>query len=104
MDEVSVHARPRKDANRAVEALGSVASIFESLPRTLKEVPVLRIHNRSVSWTQAEKGRIEHRNIVKHRGPLDIVRARQLFRRQTGSEQFSIGKGANGLDSIAQIS
>src|ERR1700733_948698 len=104
MDEVSVHARPSEDSDRAVEALGRVASIFESLPCTLKEVPVLRIHYRSVSWTQAEEGCIEHRNIVKYRGPLDIVRAGQLFRRYAGSAQFSIGKRANGLDTIAQIS
>src|ERR1700723_3560483 len=74
MDEVSVHARPGEDSDRAVETLGRVACIFKSLPCALKEVPVLRIHNRSVSWTQAEEGCIKHGNIVQHRGPLHIVR------------------------------
>ncbi len=104
MDEVSIHARPSKDSDRAIEALGRVAGIFKGLPCTLQEVPVLRVHDRSVSRTQAEEGCIEHGNIVKHRGPLNIVRASQLFRSHAGREQFSIGAGADGLDAIAQVS
>ena len=104
MDQVGVHARSGKDADRAIEALRRVAGIFKSFPCALKKMPVLRIHDGCVSWTEAEEGCIEHRNIVEHRGPLDVVGVGQLFRRHAGGEQFSIGAGADGLDAIAQIS
>ena len=104
MDEIGVHARASIDTDRAIKALGRVAGVFKRLPCTLKEMPVLRIHDRSVSWTQAEERSIKHGDVVEHRCSLDVVRARQLFLRNARVEQFSVGTGANRLDAIVQVS
>jgi len=55
MDQIGVHARPGKNSDRSIKALRRVPGVFQSLPCALKKMPVLRIHDGSVSRTEAEK-------------------------------------------------
>ena len=103
MDQVGVHARSGKDADRAVESLRRMAGVFESLPCALEKMPMLRIHDGCISRAEAEEGCIEHGDVVEQRGSLDVVRVGQLLWRRAGGEQFRIGAVADGLDAIAQV-
>ena len=66
MDQVSVHARSGKDADRSIESLRRMACVLQRFPCALKKMPVLRVHDGCVSRAKAEEGRIEHGDIVEH--------------------------------------
>ena len=83
MDQVGVHARPGKNSNRSIKALRCVAGVFQSLPRALKKMPVLRIHDGSVSRAEAKKRSIKQRHILEHRGSFNVLSAGQLLGRRT---------------------
>ena len=103
MDQVGVHARAGKDADRSIEALGRMARVFQCFPCAFKKMPVLRVHDRCISWTQAEKRCIEHGDIAEQRGSFDVLRAGQLFSSCAGSDEFGIRAILNGLDAITKI-
>ena len=84
MDQIGVHARPGKNSDRSIKAMRHVPGVFQSLPRALKKMPVLRIHDGSVSRTEAKERSIEQRHIVEHRGSLNVLWAGQLFGRCAG--------------------
>ena len=57
--EVRVHAAAGEHPDVAVEGLRHVSGILERLPTRLQELPVLRIHDRSLLGREAEEVGIE---------------------------------------------
>lgn len=50
-----------------------------------------------------EKGGVEHRHIVEHRGALDVVWVGERLGGDACCEQFRIGQGANGFHAIVEV-
>ena len=59
IEKIRIHGRARVDADAAIEAIGSVACIFQGAPAALEKDPLLGIDQRRVTGRVAEEGRIE---------------------------------------------
>ena len=58
----------------AREPLRNVPRRLQRIPSALKEVAVLRVHDRRVAWSDPEEAWIEHLEVVEHAVAAHVLR------------------------------
>jgi hypothetical protein len=100
--EIAAHPAAGIDTDRAVERLGHVPGVFQRLPRGLKELAVLGVHDRGFLGGKAKEFSVEPLEPLQSRGKGHIVRAgsdrgrlasgSQLLGRQTTDRRHTIAQ------------
>ena len=101
--DIYTEAEGSDDTLSNLGPLRTMAGIFEGLPCALEEVSMLGVHDGGIARAEAKEAGVEHGDVVKDGGALDVVRAGKFLGRCTGGEELLIGEGTNGFDAIAEV-
>lgn len=77
--------------------------VFQSLPRTLQEMPVLRVHDGGIARAETEERRVEKRHAIENRGAAHVVGVGKILGGSARGKQLGVAQVANGFDAVAQI-
>jgi hypothetical protein len=101
--QIGIHARTSKGADRAFERFRIVARHLQGFPGTLEENSLLRINDLGLARVVAEEGGVKHVGVREDATSIDVTWVIAQFRDNARFSQLFGREGLDGLDSATEI-